>query len=143
MALMKENESNKKGGRWKVVLGIACCFASIIYLSIMCWGLNGIGMLVFFYDLPTLLIYTLLCIGCVLLSGRKTKLDKLAFLQKVSIPNGVLVSLIQFVFILSLLDDISTLGPNLAVCILVLTYSMVVYVAVTILKARCKTESLD
>ena len=78
-----------------------------------------------------------------MLSGRKTKLDKLDFLQKVSIPNGVLVSLLQSVFILALLDDISTLGPNLAVCILVLTYSMVVYVAVTILKARCKTESLD
>lgn len=74
------------------------------------------------------------------MSGRKTKLDKLDFLQKVSIPNGVLVSLLQSVFILALLDDISTLGPNVAICILVLIYSMVVYIMATILKVRCEKE---
>lgn len=140
MALMKENEINKKGDFGQKVLGIACCCASIICLCVMCWGMDGIVTLVRFYDFPTLLVYAILCIGCILLSGTKTKLEKLAFLQKVSIPNGALVSLIQVVFILMKLDDISVLGPSVAVSLLVLLYSVVVYLVGTILRVRCEKE---
>lgn len=140
MALMKENESNKKGDFWKKVLGVVCCCASIIYLSIVCCGSSGVAMLAFFYDFPTLLTYTLLSVGCILLSGAKTKLDKLNFLQKVSIPNGVLLMLLQNVFVLVRLDDLSALGPNILISLLVLIYSVVVYLVVTILKMRCEKE---
>lgn len=140
MALMKENESNKKGNFWQNVLGVVCCCGSIIYLSVVCWGIEGIATLVRFYDFPILLIYIMLCVGCILLSGQKTKLEQLAFLQKVSIPNGALISLVQVVFVLMKLDDIRVLGPSVAVSLLVLIYSIVVYLAVAIMKVRCKSE---
>ena len=36
----------------------------------------------------------LLCVGCILLCWKKTKLEKLNFLQAVSIPNGMFISFI-------------------------------------------------
>lgn len=143
MALMKENKSNKTSIPWKVIFGILLCCVSILYFGVVCGGLNGIAMFTFFYDVPTLLTYVLLCIGCMLLSGQKSKLDKLTFLQKISIPNGVLMAVIQTVFILARLDDVSVLGPSVAVSLLALVYALVVYVVVTILKARCEKETLD
>jgi len=143
MALMKENESNKKGIPWKIILGILLCLVSILYIGVVSWGVNGIAMFTYFYDLPVIGIYALFCVGCVLVSGQKTKLEKLAFLQKIAIPNGVLISIVQFVFILVKLDDLSALGPSVAVSLLVLVYSLVVYVVVTILKVRCEKEAFD
>ena len=143
MALMKENKSNKKGICWKNVLGILLCFVSILYIGVWCWGINGIGMFLYFYDLPTLLVYGLLCAGCMMLSGQKTKLDKLAFLQKISIPNGVLIAIIEFVFLLARLDDISAFGSGVVVSLLAIVYSLLFYVVVTILKVRCEKEVLD
>ena len=34
MALMKENKSNKKGIRWRIVLGVFLCCASILFLNV-------------------------------------------------------------------------------------------------------------
>lgn len=140
MALMKENESNKKGSFLQVVLGIALCCTSFIWLCVICEGVDGIGMLVFYYDFPTVLVYVLLSVGSILLSGKKTKYDILDFLQKVAIPNGVLISLFQFVLILRGLDTISSLGPNLAICILALLYAFGTYFVVSILKEHGKKE---
>lgn len=143
MALMKENESNKKGNFWQGVLGIALCFVSVVYLTVSSWGVDGISTWKFFWDVPTVLIYTTLCGGCVLLTGQKTKLEKLSFLQKVAIPSGVFVALVSLVFVIARLDDVSALGPNIAICLLALVYSLVVYLVVTILKVRCENKSLD
>ena len=143
MALMKENKSNTSRIPWRIILGILLCFISILYIGVLSWGGVGIAMFAYFYDVPCIAIYALFCAGCVLLSGKKTKLDKLEFLQKIAIPNGALIAVIQFVFILANLDDVRALGPSVAVSLLVLVYSLVFYVVVTILKVRCEKEVLE
>ena len=143
IALMKENECNKRGIHVQIVLGILLCCLSMFYLAVSCWGVSGIAMLTFFYDVPTMLTYTVLMAGCLLLFGKKSKVEKLSFLQKVSIPSGALICVVQLVFILVRLDSLSGLGPSLAVCLLVSVYSLIVYLAVTILKARCEKEIMD
>ena len=143
MALMKENETNKKGKLGQIVLGIVLCLLGLVYLAVSSWGISGMAMWLFFWDVPTVLIYVTLCSGCVLLAGPKTKLEKLSFLQKVAIPVGVFIALASFVLVLAGLDDVAALGPNIAVCMLVLVYSVVVYLVVTILKVRCEKEILD
>lgn len=143
MALMKENKSSKKGIPWKTVLGILLCLISMLYVAVMSWGVDGIGMLLYFYDIPTLLIYVPLCVGCMMLSGQKTKPDKLAFLQKIAIPNGVLIAVIEFVFLLARLDDWKVFAPGLVVALLAVVYALLLYVIVTILKVRCEKEILD
>jgi len=140
MALMKENESNKKGDFWKVVLGIALTCLCFLFLSVVYEGVVGLGMLTIFYDVPTLLGYLLLCVGSVLLAGEKTKVEKLSFLQKVVIPNGLLISLFSFVFVLRAMEDISKLGPRIAGATLAVFYSLVAYLIVTVLRTRCENE---
>ena len=143
MALMKENKSNKKGIRWRIVLGVFLCCASILFLNVTCVGSSAIAVLTFFYDIPTILVYALLSIGCVLVSCKKSKADKLKFLRKIAIPNGALISLIQFVLTLTRLDDFSVLGPSIAISILVLIYAIVVYLVATILEEHCENEIVD
>ena len=143
MALMKENKSNKKGIRWRIVLGAFLCCASILFLNVTCVGSSAIAVLTFFYDMPTIIVYTLLSVGAVLVSCPKSKSDKLRFLRKIAIPNGALISLIQFVLTLTRLDDFSALGPSIAISILVLIYSIVVYLVATILEEHCEKEIVD
>ena len=143
MALMKENETNKKEKFGQIVLGIVLCLLGLVYLAVSSWGVSGMAMWLFFWDVPTVLIYVTLCGGCVLLAGPKTKLEKLSFLQKVVIPVGVFIALASFVLVLARLDDVNALGPSIAVCVLALVYSVVVYLVVTILKVRCEKEILD
>jgi len=143
MALMKENKSNKKGIPWKNVFGILLCCVSILYIAVCSWGVDGIGMLLYFYDIPTLLIYVPLCAGCMMLSGQKTKLDKLTFLQKIAIPNGVLIAIIEFVFLLARLDDWKAFGPGVVDALIAIVYALLLYLVVTILKARCEKETLE
>ena len=93
-----------------------------------------------YYDFPSILMLGLLYIAIVLLSGCKTKLQILSCLQKTAIPNGVLIMLFEFVILMSILSEPDAIGPNLAVCILTLLYSVIVYLAVTILKIRYEEE---
>jgi len=78
-----------------------------------------------------------------MLSGQKTKLDKLTFLQKIAIPNGVLIAIIEFVFLLARLDDWKAFGPGVVDALIAIVYALLLYLVVTILKARCEKETLE
>ena len=138
MALMKENEINKKGNLTRIIFG--SIFAIMPFgIAMLCSG-GGMSMWMNYYDFPSILMLGLLYIAIVLLSGCKTKLQILSCLQKTAIPNGVLIMLFEFVILMSILSEPDAIGPNLAVCILTLLYSVIVYLAVTILKIRYEEE---
>ena len=136
MALMKENENNKKGNYIRDIFGMF--FVIIPFVLSIFLSEQGMRMWTFYYDIPSVLMLSLLCIGMVLLSGKKTKLEILSCLQKTVIPNGVLIMLFEFIILMGCLTQPEQLGPNLAVCILTLLYSVIVYLVVTILKMRCE-----
>ncbi len=138
MALMKENESNKKGNYTRVFFGILLAGMAFAIL-VLCSG-RGMGILGFYYDLVSILVLGMLSIAMVLLSGTKTKLGILSCLQKTVIPNGALIMLFEFIIIMGCLMEPAELGPNMAVCILTLLYSVVVYLVVTVLKIRCEEK---
>ena len=138
MALMKENESNKKGNLTRIIFG-SIFVITPFGIAMLCSG-RGMSMWMNYYDFPSILMLGLLCIAMVLLSGCKTKLQILSCLQKTVIPNGVLIMLFEFVILMSILSEPAAIGPNLAVCILTLLYSVIVYLAVTILKVRCEEK---
>ena len=52
------------------------------------------------------------------------------------VPIGAAVSLASFVILLSNLDDLSTIGPHLAVCILSMLYAYIVKIVVIALISR-------
>lgn len=138
MALMKENESNRKEGIGTFIFGILFVFASFM-LIIFADGAN-FGTLLYYVDGLTLVVFSLLCIATVLLSGKKTKQEILGLLQKTVIPNAVLVSLFQFVMMMRVLEDPSQIGPYIACCILVILYGVITYLIVTLLAENSKRE---
>ncbi len=135
MALMKENESNKKSGFWRMVLGIALAIGSFMILQ-LAMGFS-IGNIFDYYDAVGIISFTVMCIASVVASGKKEKLDVLTVLQKTSIPNGVALALFEFIMILRRLDDLAILGPSIAVCTLSVFYAVLTYWVVTIMKERC------
>ncbi len=139
MALMKENESNKKGSILRNIIGVL-----LIIMAFTCMLFVGAGrdmnMFYSFFDFVTLLILALFCTAIVLLSGKKKKQDILGVLQKTVIPCGIFDSLFQVVILMHVLSEPSKLGPSLAVCILSLLYAMGVYLIITVWKARGEKE---
>ena len=138
MALMKENKKNKRGNITQIFFGM---FLIIMAFGILLLGWEGgIGVLRNYIDYPTLIILSLLCTGIVILSGKQTKEGILSCLKKTAIPSGVMIMLFESVIILTYLDDLSKLGPNLAVCILILLYSVILYIVVTIIERRNESK---
>lgn len=136
MALMKESKTIKMKAIGQCVLGIALAVAAFV-LMIGCSrsGLHGY-MFVAYLDLPSLILMILLNVAGVLIAGGTSREEILGILEKIAIPSGVLVSLANSILLLHQLDDISTIGPNLVVCILALFYAVLEYLVVIFMKKR-------
>ena len=138
MALMKENEKNKKTGFWRKVFGI---LAACVGMTILIFSRNQeVRVLQYYINYFTLLVFGLLCVAGVLLSGKKTKMEILSVLQKIVVPNGVLIALIQVVNMLRDLAEPSAIGPIVSACILSILYGVSSYLVVTILKLLGEKE---
>ena len=84
-------------------------------------------MLAVFLDIPSLLGVVLICSSIVLLSGARGKKEVFQIVQKAVIPAGVFISMIAIVVIMRMLEDPATIGPNLAVAVLSIFYSVLIY----------------
>ena len=67
-------------------------------------------------------------------------MEILSVLQKIVVPNGVLIALIQVVNMLWDLDEPSAIGPIVLACILSILYGVSSYLVVTILKLLGEKE---
>ena len=133
MFLMKENEKTKKVSVIKNVVGILIAFYAL-YLTLSYTQESWTNLIYNYFDFVTFLLLALLSVSGVLLSGRKAYSEILEVLQKISIPNGVLITFISIVITLSRLDNINVIGPNLAVCVLSIIYALIEYLAVFFLR---------
>ncbi len=102
--------------------GIFIVLLAVGFMCITCTVKLG-----WYLDVPSLLTPTLLCIGIVLLSGRYKWQEVVVVLRKIVLPVGLVSSLFQFVCAMGKIEDLSTIGPNLAMCVLTLFYSSVAY----------------
>lgn len=141
MALMKENENNRKEGITKIVLGILLAFLSLALLIVVGEGLSGLAYFwAYFMDGPGLIVYAMLCVAVVMLSGKKTGVGKLEVLKKTAIPNGALLSLVQLIMMWHRLDDLAAVGPAVSVATLVTIYGIATYLVVTMILTRSKKD---
>ena len=93
--------------------------AACVGMAILIFSRNQeVRVLQYYINYFTLLVFGLLCVAGVLLSGKKTKMEILSVLQKIVVPNGVLIALIQVVNMLWDLDEPSAIGPIVLACIL-------------------------
>lgn len=133
MFLMKENEKTKSGSALKNVVGTLIAFLAM-FLMLSVTQYSWTNLIFYYFDIPTLLFLVLLSVAGVLLSGRKTYSEILEVLQKIAIPNGVLVTFISVVIVMSQIDNINIIGPNLAVCVLSIIYAVLEYLVVFLLR---------
>lgn len=139
MDLLKDKEKNNRSSRIPVIIGVVLAILSVLIL----FGVNvgGFSTIVYFIDIPTLLIIAVICATCVFLSGARTSYDVLKMIQKIVIPIGVFSFFFSVVIILGNISDLSKLGPSLAVAILSVIYSLIIYlIVVTIVSRKEKRE---
>ncbi len=133
MALMKENQQAKKGTIIGIVVGVLLVVLAM-FLTLIGTGEGGMQLLLSYFDIPTLILLVLLSVAMVLLSGKKKYGEVLDVLQKVSIPNGVLITFVSIVILMSHLDDPASIGPSFAVCVISIIYAVIEYLVVYILR---------
>ena len=126
MNLLKENEDNRKNSTIQLIVGIVLGILTLILLLGITGGV-GLHALVWFIDLPSLLGVLLICAAVVLCSGVRGKKEVFCVVQKAVIPAGIFMALTAGVVLLSSLDDVTYIGPNLAVAILSMTYAVLIY----------------
>ncbi len=135
MALMKENEITKKGNKLQYIIGIFMAILSVAFLAIST-NETSITTIAFFLDIQSALLLCLFCGTGVLLSGKKSGIEIINVLQKIVIPLSLLISLFEVVIVLSKMDNISNIGPNLAVCVLTPFYGLGVYLIMVMIKSH-------
>ncbi|MFA9376036.1 MAG: helix-turn-helix domain-containing protein [Lachnotalea sp.] len=133
MFLMKENKKTKSKSIVKNVVGILITLLTL-FMMLSYTQYNWTKLIVYYFDIATFLFIILLSVAGVMLSGRKTYLEILEVLQKISIPNGVLITFISSIIIMSQIDNINNIGPNLAVCVLAIIYAVIEYLVVFLLR---------
>ena len=131
--LIKENEKSKKTRVLTSVLSVILLLAAVFLLFF-----KGLSNLAFFLDAPSFLLLSVCTFLLVVISGTRTYLGVLSLISKSILPLSVIIALSSLVIVLSRLDDLSTLGQNLAVMILSILYACVIKIAVEVMLVRMK-----
>ena len=122
----------------KTMIGLLVICITLVFL-VVCLGIGNFSIL-YYIDLPSILMIVLLSIGVILVTNVRDKKSILDILGKTIIPIGFFVALMALVMLFSQLENISTIGPNLAVALLSLLYSVIVKIVVEILKVRLEKK---
>ncbi len=135
ISLLQENVENRKHYIFQYILGTVLCVLAIIL---------NLGMtqssFMWYMDLPSLVLPACICMAVVLLSGKKTKLEKIKLVRRTVMPSGFMVSLSGFITILGRLDNMEIIGANLAVCVLALLYSAIAYIVLLVVEGHLENE---
>ena len=131
--LIKENEKSKKTRVLTSVLSVILLLAAVFLLFF-----KGLSNLAFFLDAPSFLLLAVCTFLLVVISGTRTRLGVLSLISKSILPLSLIIALSSLVIVLSRLDDLSTLGQNLAVMILSILYACVIKIAVEVMLVRMK-----
>lgn len=134
MALLQENQKNKKSDKVQLVIGIVLLVAALALLGISMTGNKNYFLN--FIDFPSVIILFIACVACVFISGKRSKKEIVVLLKKIVIPIGTIISLSAIVVILTNLTNIAYIGVNLAVGILSFLYSVIVYMILTLAESR-------
>lgn len=155
---------NKKNSVGKVLWLELVVFILVFVFNVICTqGASGVERILNFVDLPSLILILLLVIPTLVISGMgrdflnafsigkkeyamrnlKRSLEAVQLVQKLVVCSSGISSIIAIVTILSQLDDLSTIGPNLAVAILVIFYAVILELFLIPLKANVQNAITD
>lgn len=151
MTLMKEKQNS---GRVNAIVGL---ILGVLFVLGTAW--MTAGNIMWYFDMPSLVLITVLLLillfmcgltkdffrGIAFFFGKNKEMDEAEFCRSlaafklvlIALPiDGLVSSLIAIVAIMGLLTDKATLGPNLAVAILTLLYSLILELLLLPVAAR-------
>lgn len=128
--LLLENEYSRKKNLWNRVLGLG-----VLVLCLLLFGISLLGTdftkIVWYVDFPSIIAVVGVLTALKLLS--KNKLDGNGFVERCVFPVGVMVSILNMIVMLNLSTD-KYLLKNVAVCILPILYSAIIYIVLQCLQ---------
>lgn len=137
MALIEENKRTSKRNFISVIIGGVVVCVGLFLLAITNAGLSF--PIMFYLDMPSLIVLTILETGVVLLSGARSVKKVLHTVNRTVIPVGLLVAIssLVIVFFYTLDMDLSAVNSgSLVVVILPVLYSVFVKIVTEILLAK-------
>ena len=126
MALMKDNETNKKKNIRDMIIGIVLAVAAFAFM----FAMTQSGNPTYYVDMGSFAVVVLLSSAAVLLSGKRNLVGVLKVLKEVLVPVGTLIS---FVMIMATANDYSAVYHNLSVCALSVLYAVIAKIVVVIM----------
>ena len=133
MTLMKENEAGKKANRIGSAIGVLLIILATVLIFVLSAGTESVT---FFLDAGCFAILLIISVGVVLASGARTFETILKVLAHILIPVGIVVAIMEFIIYMTLINDLSTIGPNLCVILLMILYSCIAKIIVEVLIAK-------
>lgn len=135
MNLLQENQENRKASKWQYIVGGILIIASLILCT---QTLQSRLSWYNFFDVFAFVIPACICMGVIFLSGKRSRRDVICLIKKTIIPSGAIVSLFAFISMMSTLDELETIGPNLVVCTLSLLYCCIAYLVAVVIEQHLK-----
>lgn len=137
MSLLQENENSKKGKKVQFILGGVLAILALFYLILGYAGGQGFSLWNFF-DVSSAFVLALICVAGVLLSGAHGRKEVIEVLQKISIPAGTFMFLVQGIILIYANDSMTwkVFMVNIGVCALSLIYAMGIYLVLIPVRHR-------
>lgn len=133
--IIRENNFSKKKVVIRLFAGLSLFIATSILIGILSKS-NFADVFLGLYDLPTFIILLFINLGTVIISGKRTMDDVLVLLRHISIPTGVLLTIVSLAMAATEISDITHLAAYLVVSLLASLYGIIEYIIVIILSRR-------
>lgn len=130
--LILDNESNRKNNRWNIIIGLSVLALSLFMFVIFLFGID-FRRIIWFIDAPSMLIFLCVLISLSLIS-KNASVNEINVTERCIFPVGVIMSILNLITMLYSSEDIYM--KNIAICILPILYSSVVYVVIQCWKIR-------
>lgn len=130
--IIRENNFSKKKVVIRLFAGLSLFIATSILIGILSKS-NFTDVFLGLYDLPTFIILLFINLGAVIISGKRTMDDILTLLRYISIPTGVLLTIVSLAMVAAEISDITNLAAYLVVSLLATLYGIIEYIIIMIL----------
>ena len=135
---------SRKNGKAEFIFGIILAVVLIVLLGlgVQSFG-GGSGVKIGYYiDVPSLFFLVLGCLAFGMIAVEKTLMGFLRVAEALVIPFGVMETMIQMLYVLYHVNEITKLGPNVAVALLSTLYALIIYVVVRLIRFRKERQKV-
>ncbi|MCU6745500.1 hypothetical protein OCV77_13565 [Suilimivivens aceti] len=135
---------SRKNGKAEFIFGIILAVVLIVLLGlgVQSFG-GGSGVKIGYYiDVPSLFFLVLGCLAFGMIAVEKTLMGFLRVAEALVIPFSVMETMIQMLYVLHHVNEITKLGPNVAVALCSTLYALIIYVVVRLIRFRKERQKV-